>query len=456
VRGRLWCIRLLLLVVVSAVVFSPLAVRGAGLASQPIGWNHDPATLMLPSSPTYPAVLVYRDVRLSFADRSFEKSELLLGFANQDAAAICTMAQRQDFVSSANHAATYQQTFDRCVGWLVIAKERGNDVSYLLSRVKNDAYAQQAALGQAIALMPDWSREGIDATRAHVTEVLLEAVQLLEGTEAAQSFVANMALLIPELAIPEVTTAAPSPSLVVVHPASTDAGTDTEAGEQEAETPEPPAAPAIISLTANSDVVQFNDAVGISCSLGSYDLEDISYAWWCSRGDLVASGTEATWTAPERAGTYEVNLTVTDGLGRQDTESVEIQVVPDGDNAIDNSDNEEDDGEPAGAPSDVSAEINGLVLTADHEYLDESMGGGYSILVSRSCEARCVVDDAAGLEFEWTATGGGTVVGSGDTVRVTVPASPGYVKLTVTTTNGNGEQDSEMVTLYVTTCTYCF
>jgi len=451
VRGKLWCIRLLLLMVVSALVFSPLAVRGAGLASQPIGWNHDPSVLMLPSSPTYPAVTVYRDMRLSFADRSFEKSELLLGFANQDAAAISTMARRQDFVSSANHAATYQQTFDRCVGWLVIAKERGNDVSYLLSRVKNDAYAQQAALGQAVALMPDWSREGIETTRAHVTEVLLEAIELLEDAEAARSFASNMAMLMPEWTPPLEAPPVPAPSLVVIPPPATQQEPVELAGA-----PEPPAAPAIISFSADSSAVEFSDKVRITCSLASYDLEDLSYTWWCSRGNLVASGTEATWTAPERAGFYEISLTVSDSLGRSDTQSVEIQVLPDSDDAVDDSGDDEDDGEPAGTPYDVSAQINGLVLTADHKYLDESLGGGYSILVSRSCEARCVVDDPSGLEFEWTTTGGGEVAGSGDTVVVTVPASPGYVRLTVTTTNGSGEQDSETVTLYVTTCTYCF
>lgn len=165
-RGKLWCLRLILLILVSAVVFSPLAVRGASLASQPVGWNHDPSTLLLPSAPTYPAVVAYRDIRMRMTERSFEKADLLLSFANQDAAAISTMARRQDFVTSANHASIYQQTFDRCVGWLVIADERGNDVSYLLSTVKNDHIAQQVALGQTLTIMPDWSQQSIQSARS--------------------------------------------------------------------------------------------------------------------------------------------------------------------------------------------------------------------------------------------------------------------------------------------------
>ncbi|MBN1152616.1 MAG: hypothetical protein JXA58_05335, partial [Dehalococcoidia bacterium] len=220
-RGKLWCLRLTLLLIVSAVVLSPLAVRGASVASQPVGWNHDPSTLLLPSSPTYPAVLAYRDFRMFMAERSFEKAELLLDFANQDAAAIGTLARRQDFVSSASHASAYQETFDRCVGWLVIADERGNDMSYLLARVKNDHLAQQVALAHAIAAMPDWSKEGVLAARRHAAEVLVETIRLVEGFEAAQSYISSVGSMLPELELPSLTPEESPPTIVVVAPQTT-------------------------------------------------------------------------------------------------------------------------------------------------------------------------------------------------------------------------------------------
>lgn len=450
-RGRLWCLRLVLLLVVSALVFSPLAVRGSSLSSQLVGWNHDPSTLMLPSSPAYPAVIAYRDIRMHIAEPSFEKSELLLGFANQDAAAINTMAQRQDFVSSASHSLNYQQTFDRCVGWLVIASERGNDVSYLLARVKNDHLAQQTALKQALIALPDWSRDGVEATRRHAAEVILEAVRLLEGSNAATLYHDTISSALPDLELPETTPAPTSPSVVVVAPLSVQAeGAPTEETSS-------PAAPSIVSLSADRSAVAFGDAVQVQCDLGGEASDDLSFSWWCSRGTLVATGTEATWTAPSRAGQYEINVTVSDVDGQRDSRSIEITVEAD-DAVPDEPNDEEDDGDNESTSSDppASPEIASLSLSADHKYFEESLGGGYSILVSRSCTIECVVGDPAGVEFEWTATGGGTVKGSGDTVTLTVPATPGYVTVTVSTSNQRGDTDSASVTLYVSTCTYCF
>jgi len=452
-KGRLWCLRLTLLLVVSALVFSPLAVRGASLSSQPVGWNHDPSTLLLPSSPTYPAVVVYRDMRMSMASRSFEKSELLLDFANQDAAAIGMMAQRQDFVSSASHSSVYQQTFDRCVGWLVIADDRGNDVSYLLSRVKNDHLAQQVAIDRALSAMPEWSHESLEASRSHAVMVLLEAIRLLEGNEAAESYAAGLASMLPELELPEASPTKPAPSVIVVPPVATLPEASAEASGDASIAD----APAIASFRASSKSVYFGDKVSITCALSYEGSDELNFSWWCSRGNLVANGTDATWTAPSRPGVYEINVTVSDSLGRGDSRSVEIQVTEEYDEES-NSPGGDEEGEEPGSDekSDASPEIAGLSLSADHKYLEESLGGGYSMLVSRSCAVQCIVADPAGLDFEWTATGGGRITGSGDTVTLTVPASPGYVKVTVTATNQNGEQDSASVTVYVSTCTYCF
>lgn len=453
-KGRLWCLRLTLLLVVSALVFSPLAVRGASLSSQPVGWNHDPSSFLLPSSPTYPAVIVYRDVRMSVASRSFEKSELLLDFANQDAAAINMMAQRQDFVSSASHSSVYQQTFDRCVGWLVIADDRGNDVSYLLSRVKNDHLAQQVAIGRALTAMPEWSHESLEAARSHAVMVLLEAIRLLEGNEAAESYAAGLSSMLPELELPQASPTKPAPSVIVVSPVSTPAEASAETGNDAGVAD----APVISSLRADSKSVFFGDKVSITCTLSYEGDDELNFSWWCSRGNLVANGTDATWTAPSRPGVYEINVTVSNSLGKGDSRSVEIHVTEeDDDEGADSTGGDQEGEEPGGDDeSDASPKIASLSLSADHKYLEESLGGGYSMLVSRSCVVRCIVEDPAGLEFEWTATGGGRITGSGDTVTLTVPASPGYVKITVTATNQNGEQDSASVTVYVSTCTYCF
>jgi hypothetical protein len=453
--GRLWCVRLLLLMVVSALVFSPLVVRGSSTSARPIGWNHDPSSLMLPSSPAYPAVTIYRDARLFIAERSFEKSELLLGFANQDAAAIAMMAQRQDFVSSASHSSAYQETFDRCVGWLVIASERNNDVSYLLARVKNDHLVQQSALSQAVQLMPEWSSEALKGARDHAAVVLLEAVGLLEGSAAAESYASSIALVYPEVSRPslQLSSAPPQPSVVVIPPSgATDSSSEARSSEVAVSTP-----PRILSMEIDEDTIGFGGVVDVDCDIEAADLDDLSYSWWCSRGNLVASGTGATWTAPQRAGSYEIKLTISND-GGSDTRSVEVAVEDEDDSTA--GENDASDGtqaEPEGrALTSSSPEIIALRLSADHKYFDETMAGTYSILVSRACTIQCVVEDAAGVDFSWVADGGGRLDGSGDTVTLSVPATPGYVTVTVTTRNSEGDEDSRSVRIYVSTCTYCF
>ena len=451
-KGKLWCLRLTLLLVVSALVFSPLVVRGASISSQPVGWNHDPSVLLLPSSPTYPAVVAYRDIRIRMSDRSFEKSELLLGFANEDAASINTMARRQDFVTSAGHSSTYQHTFDCCVGWLVIANERGNDVSYLLARVKNDHMAQQVALSHALGVMPEWSHDSVEAARTHAATVLLEAIALLEGAETAGAYRALMTSALPELNLPEIAAEPAPPSVVVVPPASS-----TPEEEQPVDTIEDataPVPPEIVSFSAGKSRVGYGDQVNLKCSLASGN-DGLSFSWWCSRGELTASGNEAVWTAPAWSGVCEINVTVSDPEGNRDSESLQIRVKEDDSGTAASTEGDGFD-EPSGDEPVGSANITLLDFSADHKYFEESGSGSYAILVGRACTITCVVDEPRDIDFDWSVTGNARIDGSGDTVTLTVPSSPGYVTVTVTTTNDVGETDTASATLYVSTCTYCF
>ena len=87
-KGVLWLIRIILLIGVSLLVFSPLAVHGEAQAPQPVRFDYDVSELMLPSSPVYPIVTTYREARMSFAERSPGKAAVALTYANEDAAAI--------------------------------------------------------------------------------------------------------------------------------------------------------------------------------------------------------------------------------------------------------------------------------------------------------------------------------------------------------------------------------
>lgn len=471
-RGRLWLVRFALLVVVSGIVLSPLAVRGAAPSPQPVGWNHAPSAIALPSSAAYPAVVAYRELRMSFADKSFEKAELLLEYANQDAAAIATMTRRQEYVSAAAHFPTYQHTFDRCVTWLLMAEDRGNNTSYLLARVKNDHLAQQTALNDAVGSLPEWALEGVSSTRAHVATELLHAIQILEGDAGARNYAQLLVSAHPDLAGIWDTGAKPEPTPVAPPQVDSDvAGSvrpETSTATNAMQEAEPTIS--IVSLKLDEELVAPLGSTVVSCVLAQdKDPDDYTYSWWCSRGSLSTDGPQATWIAPEQEGTYEIAVTATDLHGNSATQSVEVRVGeqdnglgmveqnPEGEVANDVLQTAEDEGSTAGdSPAMVVPEITSLSATAEHHYLEQNLSGGYAILVSRDAEVHCDVVDATGLLFEWTIDGDGELSGSGETVRMTAPGRPGYVTVTVTVSNDEGEQDTGSLTFYVSTCTYCF
>ncbi|MBN1855800.1 MAG: hypothetical protein JW846_02470 [Dehalococcoidia bacterium] len=449
-KGGLWFVRLLLLVGVSAVVLSPLVVHGEDAAPQPFEWRYDASELMLPSSPLYPAVAVARDARMSFAERSIDKAELSLSYANQDAADIVALVQREYFLEAVNHSGTFKLDFERCLDWLALANERGSDVSLLLEHVKNDHLGQQVALSEAFDQLPKWAMEGAALTRQQVTDELLNTIQTLQGREFADEYVR----LLNSVGCPVDSEAW---GTEVSQPLAGQQTTEEQFDEQTvapvvaaAEEEESPAVvvavysmpPNIISLRVEPDDVMIGEECTVSCSVESRDSSSLSFSWWCSNGDLTADGSEATWTLPDEEGRYEIEVTVTDELGQSDSRSLKIKVDdPEGEDA------------PASTGPDV-LEIVGMTATAEHKYFEESMVG-YSILVSRSCEIVCDVADSDGVEFEWRCSSG-DIEGSGSTIIWSAPSSPTNSTVTVTISDGYGNEESMTLAFHVTTCTVCF
>ncbi len=440
-RGGLWLVRLSLLCAVSLLVFSPLVVRGEAALPQPARWQYDVSGLMLPSSPVYPTVSAYRQVRMELTEGSPDKAKLSLSYANNDAAAIGALVQRQEYVDAINHTGTFQKDFDRCVGWIVMARERGSDVSSLLARLKNDHLGQQVVLGEAVTQLPEWAFEGLSATRGHVAQVLLEAVEVLEGWESADEYLRMLSsidadlgsrLTVQSTMVVQAETPPPAPSVSTV--------VETDDGDK----PNDP--PVIVALSINHDDVEVGTKCTVLCQVKVEDQADLNYAWSCSEGKLSPKGREATWTAPDEAGKYSIEVTVTDGLGQIDSKAIRVRVRE-----------SEDDAQSTSNPtpgSSASPEIVNVSATADHKFLEESMVG-YAILVGRCCEISCEVEDDDGFSYEWETTAG-EITGSGDTVTWCSPHAACNEEVTVTVSNSSGEQDSVTLYFHVTTCTQCF
>ncbi len=453
-KRRLCWVRVLALVFVGVVFLSPLSVRGALASTLPGEWDHSPSTLTLPSAPTYPAVMAYRDIRMSLAERSYEKAEVLLGFANDDAYDINTMAGREEYTHATSHCSSYRQNFDECIFWLVHAGERSN-VTNLVARVKTEHVSQQFALAMAQESLPTGSAETVLSTRLHAAGMLVQALQVLEGDQAAVAYAEWIVAAHPELddIMPDIANDPPPPDDPPAHDPPVG---DPPAGDEPDPTAppddggEPVPAPRIQTMTTDRTTLRPQEGSVVSITLEAGGTDDLRYTWWCALGTLEPGGAQATWIAPNRTGVYEIRVTVTDSAGRSDSRSVEIEVIRDEPPDPDDLD------QTADPPGDVVApEIISLRASADHKYFAQNLGG-CAILVSRKAELHCQVADTTGLTYDWTISGGGKITGTGDTVTFTAPATRSSVTVTVTVTNEAGETDTRSLTFHVTTCQVCF
>jgi hypothetical protein len=92
---------------------------------------------------------------------------------------------------------------------------------------------------------------------------------------------------------------------------------------------EPPAnqPPVIDSLTSQWRQVKKNMSVPVECAARDPDGDELSYSWSVDGGDISGDGAVGDWSTPDENGAYTITVTVTDGRGGWDTESLEIRVA---------------------------------------------------------------------------------------------------------------------------------
>ena len=57
------------------------------------------------------------------------------------------------------------------------------------------------------------------------------------------------------------------------------------------------------------------------------DEDKLDYIWSATGGNITGEEAVVTWVAPIAYGTYTVTVTVTDGRGGEDVESIDIVVA---------------------------------------------------------------------------------------------------------------------------------
>jgi len=94
-------------------------------------------------------------------------------------------------------------------------------------------------------------------------------------------------------------------------------------------TDEPPAnqPPVIDSLTSKYRQVKGARAAPVECAARDLEGGELSYIWSVTGGSITGEGAAVSWVAPDDFGTYTIIVTVTDGEGGQDSETLEIKVA---------------------------------------------------------------------------------------------------------------------------------
>jgi len=416
-----------------------LLMLGLIVTVTPIGAEHQESVSIcevddagaLPGSPFYFVKDWERTMRLWLASNKWEKAELSLAYAGQDALAVHALCDREEYILGGKQCGEFWRQFQRTLAWTEAAKHEGRDIAELLVKVKHDHLCQQQVLAATLENVPEWAREGVLIAIENSSSALENFIEAVQGEQEMERFREKLNMQFGNVneetqvwiqerlgtATKETTehvagtTSIPAPKVL------------TSVNQQ----------PHISTLTADVDWLAPEASCRIECRAEDADGDGLTYEWSAKKGDIRGTGAFITWTAPKKEGSYDVAVAVSDGQGSEVVESLTIDVIlPD-------------------APA-----IDDLILTPRHpRYFIEQSSGECVILKERSCEIECVVENDEGLSYDWQAEAG-DISGTGPVVVWTAPSSKGRVTVTVTVCDGWGQSDTESVVFRVSTCAQCF
>ncbi len=175
--------------------------------------------------------------------------------------------------------------------------------------------------------------------------------------------------------------------------------------------------PVVDSMTAVPDSVLPGAEVRVTCTASDPDGHALGYDWSSTGGQTAGIGPAVTWTAPATPGLYEVSVSAYDGLGGDDSASVDVTVA-----------------------SPEPPVIESLIVRPFAPEYTKEYDWGYRLLRGRRCECEIECVASAGekeLIYEWSASLG-TIEGQGSSVLFVPPNRTTEATVTVTVKDAFG------------------
>ena len=173
--------------------------------------------------------------------------------------------------------------------------------------------------------------------------------------------------------------------------------------------------PVITSVKAERDVILFSESCQIECVALDENVDELSYEWLASKGEIDGNGPTVIWIAPEIEGIFRITVRVTDGKGGEVTDSTTITVR-------------------VNRPPIVTS------LIADVDWLTSS----------NNCQVACEAEDPDGdeLSYEWS-TNGGDISGTGSIATWTASDAEDLYNITVVVSDSHGGEDTRSLIITV-------
>ncbi len=189
-------------------------------------------------------------------------------------------------------------------------------------------------------------------------------------------------------------------------------------------------------LEATKTVLSPSEHTNIECIV-SNSTGNFAYDWSSDWGSIQGEGASINWLAPDSAGNYTIEVTVTGDNVKSSTTSITITVAQ--------------NHEPV---------IEDLVVTADHKYVREVKVKGVKdhYLVGKDkmyyIECQAWDEDGDDLAYTWSCDNG-EISGTGAKVTWKAPNVDGKVNITATVSDGRNGEATQDLLLKVVACSPC-